>query len=149
MKSLLIALSLTFLATVLLWGCKTATSTVKSLAEYNGRSIAYGNQGGVSGGGTATVLLENGQVFSTSNLPKTEKYVGKTASDGAKSLMDEALALVSSHTELNGTGNMTYYIIYKDGTNEKKISWPAEASPPDDVRTLIKKLKVFTQSKTK
>ncbi len=149
MKSILATISFALIILFLAPGCKTAAPTVKTLAEYKGRLVEYGSQGGITGGGTTISLLENGQIFSTTTLPQAENYHGQVDSKDAKALIDEAMALVEKHGDLSGKGNMTYYLIYNDGTTPKKITWAAEVFPPEDIKAFTQKLNEFTQSKTK
>lgn len=149
MKSILVSITIVSILSILVTSCKTSAQLVDALAEYNGRSVSYGSQGGIAGGGTTIILLENGQVFSTTILPKGESYHGKADIKEAKALIDEAMTLTQKHSNLSGTGNMTYFLVYKDGATEKKISWPAEVYPPNEVRAFAQKLNEFTQTKTK
>ncbi|CAN5281557.1 hypothetical protein BH09BAC1_BH09BAC1_20970 [soil metagenome] len=139
-----------FLAIVLFAGCRSTAPSVKSVAEYKGRKLEYGSQGGITGGGTVISILETGQVFSAtltlaSESPTNETQHSQSAAKDALALINEGEALIKKHMDLSGTGNMTYFLVYHDGTTAHRISWPAEEFPPEDVRAFTKKVSTFIQ----
>lgn len=122
---------------------------VKTLSEYKGERLEYGSQGGITGGGTTITILPNGQVFSTTTIPQGENYHGVGDIKEAQSLINEAKTLVAKYPDLNGTGNMTYFLVYHDGTTAKRISWSADVFPADDLKALGQKITTYTQTKLK
>lgn len=135
-----IVLVCTLLMSIAVAGCKTTAPTVKTLAEYKGRKLDYGSQGGFTGGGTTVSILENGQVFSTNLLTNDESYHGQIPTKDAKALIDEAEALLKKHTGLSGTGNMTYHLVYHNGTTPNRITWASEMFPADDIKLFVQKV---------
>ena len=96
--------------------CKTSAPSVSSLAEYKGRKLEYGSQGGITGGGTTIRILENGQIFSASltlasETPVDEKSYGQGSAKEALALIKEGAALLKKYPDQNGTGNMTYFLV--------------------------------------
>lgn len=146
MKTTFASLLLVFVMITTLPGCKTSSSLVNKLSDYKGRRMEYGSQGGITGGGTTISIIENGQIFSTTTVPEVEYYHGQANGKDATALIDEAMALVDKHGDLSGSGNMTYYLVYNDGTTSRKITWAAEVFPPEDVKAFAKKVTDFTQN---
>lgn len=127
-------------------GCKSAEKPVGNVSEFNGRKLEYGSQGGVSGGGTSTVLLANGQVFTTTTIPVRETYKGQYPQKQTQVLITEGEALVKKHAGLKGVGNMTYFIAYHDGTTAHRITWTGEETEAAELRAFTQRLSQFVQS---
>jgi len=127
-------------------GCKSAEKLVNNVSEFEGRKLEYGSQGGVSGGGSSTILLANGQVFTTTSIPVKEANKGQYPAKEAQALLDEGEALVKKHARLKGVGNMTYFLAYHDGNTAHRITWTGEETEAAELRAFTQRLSQFVQS---
>lgn len=115
-------------------------------------SIAFGEQGGVTGGYSGHTIDEKGNVVKISRLPG-----GRTREDSSGTVSSEALDALKSFLETSGffrieygkRGNMTYSVQVRNGDLQHRVFWPAgDASVPEvlmrtwrDLNALVKTAK--------
>ena len=117
------------------FACKSQTYQINELPA---RKIEFGSMGGFTGNKFTYTLLENGQLFISSDFEKKEeKGVGKMK---AKKVFKEAEKVKQAGFNFTESGNMTNYIIFNTGSDSIKWSWPSEFSK----RGITSEIKVAT-----
>jgi hypothetical protein len=117
------------------FGCKSQTYQIYEIPL---RKIEFGNMGGFTGSKLTYTLLENGQLFISSDFEKKEeKGVSQMK---AKKIFKEAVKLKQTGYSKNELGNMSDYIFFNTGMDSIMWNWPSEFSK----RGITTQIKVAT-----
>ena len=100
-------------------------TTKINLSSYEGKSITFGNGGGVSGIEYSKVLLDNGKLFSEENMGTSHTYLKRIRQEDADQLFLSADILQLENIELNSPGNTYKFIEFKSANSENRIVWSA------------------------
>lgn len=117
------------------FGCKSQTYQINEIPL---RKIEFGSTGGFTGSKLTYTLLENGQLFISSDFEKKEeKGVSQMK---AKKIFKEADKLKQTGYCKHDLGNMNNYIFFNTGTDSIMWNWPSEFSK----RGITTQIKVTT-----
>ncbi len=85
--------------------------------------LIFGSSGGFAGKTEKFKLLPDGQIFEKSMSSDTYQPVGSFEKDIAQQFFDNYTTLGFDELVLDDPGNMTYFIIIKQGDRKKKLAW--------------------------
>lgn len=125
-------LKLTFFSCLCLGLFFSCNNKVYTLSELPDKQIIFGSGGGFTGAYTQYLLLENGQLFFTTNHGKTYDVIENMNKKTAKDFFKEVETLMKSKKIKNQPGNMTYFVHYKTGETTTKIIWGQNGPQIDD-----------------
>lgn len=117
----------------LIVSCLFSCKTKQYLPEnYNGKIIKLGTGGGFTGQLIEYTLLENGQVFRSSNGGRSE--LTRLERNKAQQMFDNIYSMQFHHILLDDPGNMYHYLEIIDMKETHKIQWGAnDANVPREL----------------
>ena len=98
-------------------------SPKQSFNDYTGDMISLGYGGGFSGEYKEFSLLETGDLYKYSTLTKEREYLGIVEKNLTDQSFNNYIVLGLDKMNVNNSGNMNHYIIYKDKNGENKLQW--------------------------
>ncbi len=100
------------------------------LADYEGLVLGFGNGGGFTGAMDYYKLLENGQLFRSTD---GENYneVQSFDKDTAVQMFSNFETLGLNNMRINDPGNMTFFVSMGQGDRVQKLSWGGGMQTPD------------------
>lgn len=111
-----------FLLTCLVFSsCKT--QEVLSPDEFEGSQLTLSHGGGFAGTYKTYKLLENGQLFKSTDKMGTTAPTKSLSSEAAKQIFSNYKVLGLDKEKMESYGNLNYSIIFKEGEKEHKLVW--------------------------
>ncbi len=116
------------LAFSLLASCKSQQYTAENLPE---QQLVFGEGGGFTGAVTQYILLENGQIFKHYSMEASTVELGSVKKRTAKEMMKKVQAMQLDTMDVKQPGNMYYFLSYKTGEDEHRVTWGAASYQVD------------------
>ncbi len=122
-------------------GCNSQKK-VAGIKDWNGNSLQFGSGGGFTGTSTHYTLLENGQLFvSTDPTGTAAKELASVEAKKASAVFSLAKKYNWASESVSRPGNMTYHIAYKTANKHYDFTWgESNYSPPGEIAQLYKEL---------
>ncbi len=124
MKQLNLAILLSLLCIV---SCKTQK---ESLETYEGMILEFGNSGGFTGTIDCYKLMENGQLFKSTDGSNFME-IQALKKDLAKQMFQNFETLGFNEMRINDPGNMTFYVSMGQGKRMQTLKWGGTSQVPD------------------
>lgn len=102
--------------------CKSKKQDTPS-ADVGVPELIFGSSGGFAGKTIKYKLLENGQLFEKAQTSDTFQEIRSFDKDLAGQFFLNYTTLGFNELSLDDPGNMTYFIIIKQGDRKKKLAW--------------------------
>ncbi len=114
--------------------CEPVRNT--NVRDYPGRQIIIGSGGGATGQWSYRALRESGELFIQEPYDTMYRYMKKIHAGERKSLFMSMESIAESQEEFDHPGNMTYLLIYQNGSRIRTFRWGDPAfSPPSEIAT--------------
>ena len=91
--------------------------------EYSKTKITFGAGGGFSGAEHSFVLLDNGRIFSLSNMGQEYNSLGRIDKNKTAQVFKTYELFKFGDITLNDPGNMYKYLEFSSASNTHKITW--------------------------
>lgn len=117
MKILILALIVGVLA---ISACKSNKSTPDT---YTKKMITFGNMGGFAGTTNSYTVLDNGQFFKKQPRSEVVNPIKNIKKRDAGQIFSNYESLGIDKMTINDPGNLTYFIQFKNGSEEKELKW--------------------------
>ena len=122
----------------LLISCKSSHYTPTS---YHDRQLIIGSGGGVTGAIKEYAVFENGQLFINKGVKGDWRELKSVSGRTVRKIFSKAESLGLDELKFNHPGNMSYYLIYKNGKKSNEVKWgDANNQVPPEIAAFYQEL---------
>ncbi len=130
---------------LLFFSCK---STKPAPENFTRKQLVFGSGGGITGMVKQHALLEDGYLFTKTNLEDTYTYVSKVSKRKCKGYFNQSQLLNIKDVAFSHPGNRYFFLEYKDTLSTNRITWgDGQHTPPEEITDLYDQLNQLILSK--
>ena len=125
-------------------GCQAPHYTMENLPN---RQLIFGQGGGITGEVKKFILLENGQLFTTSSLTKEQKELPPLSAKQGKEIFGDLRDLSLNEIDFNHPGNLYYFLEEKNHEQHHRVTWgDPNHQVPKKISTFYHQLKTLQKT---